>query len=491
MHPATTRSAPLLAVLLSLLAAEPSLGQDVASELKQTRSAVSRARASDLRFVAPRHLERAADALKEAVARRGRGAAAESVLEALSRARRAVRQARGLEERGRGLLSTGLRAREAALAAGAPDHAPEAWSEAEERLRSAGRAVEDGGDREARERASRAAELYRRAERLALERRILGLARDARAGAEALGAPERAPRSWSRADSLLARAGSALREALGPGGDERALARARELADSADRAFRRASRIAAQADTARSDEGGVERLLLRYEEAMARLVDSLAVAGVSPGEPGRLTDSTLAAVARRAAERSELRVRLDSARAAGREARARADSLAGELQRVSRRLEALSKALERRRSREARLREVRALFAGDQARVLSIGDSLVIRLVGMSFPPGETDVPEGSRPLLVKVQSAIQKFPGARIVLEGHTDSRGDDARNRTLSRQRAIAVRDWLLARMPLSADRITATGYGESRPIAPNDTEEGRADNRRIDVVLELPEP
>ena len=72
--------------------------------------------------------------------------------------------------------------------------------------------------------------------------------------------------------------------------------------------------------------------------------------------------------------------------------------------------------------------------------------------------------------------------------MEGHTDSQGNDEFNRALSLRRAISVREYTLANMAMSADRIRSIGYGESRPIATNGTADGRAQNRRIDVVLEL---
>ena len=59
---------------------------------------------------------------------------------------------------------------------------------------------------------------------------------------------------------------------------------------------------------------------------------------------------------------------------------------------------------------------------------------------------------------------------------------------NRALSQRRAIAIRDYLLESLPISADRLEATGYGEDRPIATNETEEGRTRNRRIEIVLAL---
>jgi OOP family OmpA-OmpF porin len=59
---------------------------------------------------------------------------------------------------------------------------------------------------------------------------------------------------------------------------------------------------------------------------------------------------------------------------------------------------------------------------------------------------------------------------------------------NRALSRRRAFAVREYLLANMPISSDRLTAIGYGEDRPVASNETADGRERNRRIDVVLDI---
>jgi outer membrane protein OmpA-like peptidoglycan-associated protein len=88
---------------------------------------------------------------------------------------------------------------------------------------------------------------------------------------------------------------------------------------------------------------------------------------------------------------------------------------------------------------------------------------------------------------LSKVQNAINIFPGSEITVEGHTDSFGGDEVNLRLSQERAEAVRQYLLANMRnLSADQVKAVGYGESKPIANNETAEGRAKNRRIDIVI-----
>jgi OOP family OmpA-OmpF porin len=70
--------------------------------------------------------------------------------------------------------------------------------------------------------------------------------------------------------------------------------------------------------------------------------------------------------------------------------------------------------------------------------------------------------------------------------VEGHTDAVGNDSYNQKLSTNRANAVREYLIASMGLNAGQISAMGFGENKPIASNDSEAGRAKNRRIDIVL-----
>jgi OOP family OmpA-OmpF porin len=78
----------------------------------------------------------------------------------------------------------------------------------------------------------------------------------------------------------------------------------------------------------------------------------------------------------------------------------------------------------------------------------------------------------------------------AAFVVQGYTDSRGSDALNQDLSQRRAEAVRAYLVRR-GVPSDRITAQGMGASNPIADNDTAEGRADNRRVELVVQPSAP
>ena len=130
--------------------------------------------------------------------------------------------------------------------------------------------------------------------------------------------------------------------------------------------------------------------------------------------------------------------------------------------------------------------KVQNLFSSDEAEVYKKGDSLVIRMRAIQFPVGKSVIMPDNYPLLSKIQQSIRTFGEPDVIIEGHTDSTGSNEVNELLSQQRAESVRQYLLANKTLSYDRIVAVGYGSSKPLASNATEEGRAVNRRIDVII-----
>ena len=130
--------------------------------------------------------------------------------------------------------------------------------------------------------------------------------------------------------------------------------------------------------------------------------------------------------------------------------------------------------------------EVQDSFGPDEAEVYKQGNRLVIRLRGIQFPVGKAFILPGNYALLSKVQRAIRTFAEPEVVIEGHTDSTGSEALNQDLSERRAEAVRQYFVANGTLTYDEISAIGYGSEQPLASNKTPEGRAINRRIDVII-----
>lgn len=105
-------------------------------------------------------------------------------------------------------------------------------------------------------------------------------------------------------------------------------------------------------------------------------------------------------------------------------------------------------------------------------------------LDGVNFDTGKATIRPESLPNLDGVVEYMTYKTSARIEISGHTDSAGDPKRNKKLSEQRAQACRDYLISK-GIDGSRITAIGYGDERPIASNDTAEGRQENRRIEAM------
>lgn len=86
-----------------------------------------------------------------------------------------------------------------------------------------------------------------------------------------------------------------------------------------------------------------------------------------------------------------------------------------------------------------------------------------------------------------KIADLMHEFPDKNITIEGHTDNFGTDEYNKKLSAERAASVRQYLIDKFGINGSRLTSVGYGEEKPIASNDTAEGRQKNRRVEAVLE----
>ena len=120
-----------------------------------------------------------------------------------------------------------------------------------------------------------------------------------------------------------------------------------------------------------------------------------------------------------------------------------------------------------------------------QDRVEREGETLRIALASdVLFDSGSAKLQPGATDKLRQVGGVLQRYPRTNLEVVGHTDSRGGEASNVTLSERRANAVRD-ALVREGVDAQRFSIRGVGETRPVATNDTPEGRALNRRVEIV------
>lgn len=107
-----------------------------------------------------------------------------------------------------------------------------------------------------------------------------------------------------------------------------------------------------------------------------------------------------------------------------------------------------------------------------------------VAVYGINFDTGRATIQPDSTKVLKEVKALLEQHPTLKLRVEGHTDNVGNAASNRTLSEARAAAVKKWLAAQ-GVAEGRLTTAGFGDTRPVAPNSTEEGKAQNRRVELV------
>lgn len=131
-------------------------------------------------------------------------------------------------------------------------------------------------------------------------------------------------------------------------------------------------------------------------------------------------------------------------------------------------------------------RDLRASTAGTDIDVIRQGDDLILQMPsGITFAYDSASVQPQYRGTLDRVADVLSRYEQTYVDVYGHTDSTGSDSYNQGLSERRARSVADYL-AQRGVSNARMETRGYGESQPIASNDTEEGRAENRRVEIKL-----
>lgn len=471
-------------VLVASLACASAV-QAQATQVEQLAAALEARRAEQVHVLAPRNFESAVKDYEAARKDLERGRSAERVTAKVAQARASLERAVKAAAAARDLLAMTIKAREDALLAKAPEFAAEIWERADERFRDAMVENETGDLKNAQRRAAEAQVLLRQAELAAVKGQVLGEARSLIARADEGRVERFAPRTLQTAKRYLAEAEQEIQR------NRYDLVLPRNLAAQASYEARHAiylAKLIEQTLDQRGEEAGLEALILSWEEPLRRIASSLDLAarfdeGVQPAikELGEH-------VQRQRQELSRLKQEL----------RDRAEEVAGltkELERLEARLGGVSEervALQRRVDAQERLRanvaRIESTFSADEARVYRQGNDVVISLLGIKFPSGRSTIDSNSGALMGKVQQSLALFPDASITVEGHTDAHGSDSANLILSQDRADAVKQYLITTFGANPERVTSIGYGEARPVSTNETAEGRARNRRIDLVIHL---
>ncbi len=395
------------------------------------------------------------------------------------------------------MFSSVLSARKDAINAEAQQFVKEMWVDAEAEMKEAAEQLEKGDADDAKEKANDATALYRKAELESIKANYLTNAKKLLQKADDNKVDKVAPKTIAEAKGLVKGAEKELLENRYDTDD------ARHLAKEAEYKALLAMHIAKEEKSL--DERGFETedyLLMNYNtlEKIGEALDmSLKFnAGV---------DMPVSKITQRIAHDQLRMANLESSIYNEKATNRNLKALLGEQQKIiqtmegklsdealkgQKRQQALQSRIDRMAEVNSKFEKVQQLFDQEEALVFRQKNDVIIRMIGVNFDVGKSQIKQEDYALLTKVQEAMNLFTNASISIEGHTDSQGGDDANLKLSKERADAVLTYLNANTTIDKERSSTSGFGESKPIANNETSAGRKLNRHIDVVIkpELPE-
>ena len=470
-----------LLAALTLLAGTVTAQNELRSTFfKDADAALAAANAANAELLAP---GRYADGKKDyqaAEAGLERGRNVEYVRDKAADAAAYFNEAAKIATLGKTVLAQVIKSRQDAANARAPELSRELWNRAQKEFAAAIREVERGDLKGAKRKDIEATTLYRDAELVAIKAQYLTETRRLLADAERARVERFAPITLGRARQLLADAERELN-------DNRYDADLpRSLAQQANYEARHAIYLSEVVRKVRDKNLTVEELVLQWESPLKSVADAANIVPQMSGGPEQVEQELVTFVENLRAENQELQQESEANAL-------RVAEMAEEIRTLDERLggaTAERTALVQRLEAQARVKEqfekIEQMFTREEARVFREGENVILRLVGLSFDSGKSELKQENLNLLAKVERAIDVFPRSELTIEGHTDSYGSDEMNQTLSQSRAEAVQQYMINAMRIPSYRLIATGFGETNPIANNETASGRAQNRRIDVVI-----
>lgn len=458
-------------------------------ELGDLQSSLQKAKSNEVDFFAPDGYMTAQTAFDDALKKAING---DPFDEKANAGMNALQKAEDNARKNRELMREVLVVRDQAKKAGAPTIIPEKFADLEVKLQNNMRLVEKGKSEKAKEVRGELISLYSALELTALERITVNSAQEMIKKAEESGAEELSPKMLALAKKELSLALSVLQAERTQ--KEKASEHAARSAALAERAMHIAEvvKIYEQRDFTKED------IVLWYQEQLTAIHKPL------PG-PLSFTQDNYSTIT---AFESDIRDVI-SAEAARLEllqkTRKENQTLLSELDQIKQGKIAAEKSCDveltsTKESYESRLAEsekaneaaqaryekVQSMFTLAEAEVYRQGHNVLLTTYGFDFPTGQSEIKSDNFVLLNKIIEAIETFDSPLVLVMGHTDSTGSDKTNQALSQKRAETVASFLKKIGKIPDERVNFEGYGESRPVASNETKEGRAKNRRIEILI-----
>ncbi len=447
---------------------------------KEADAAKAAADAANAQLLAPRNYARGMDEYTDAEFALERGRNIETVRSNAADAAGYFNTATTSAELASTALAQVMKSRQDAANARAPELSTEIWDEAQRKFGDAIRLLERGDLKGSKRRDIEATSLYRDAELVAIKAQYLTETRQLLAQADRARVGRYAPITLGKAKQLLAEAERELNE------NRYDTDRPRNLARQANYEAKHAIYLSEVVRKVRDRDLTTEQLVLQWEKPMRDISGAADVVPDMEDGPDRLAAELVTHI-------EQLTNNNQALGQENTENETRLADMEDEMAALDERLggaTAERAALVQRLEAQARVKQqfekVEKMFASSEARVFREGNNIILRLDGLTFDSGKSQIKPQSFDLLAKVERAIDVFPRSELIIEGHTDSFGGDDLNQKLSQERAESVQQYMINAMRIPTYRLIATGYGETRPVASNETESGRLRNRRIDIVI-----
>lgn len=463
------RFIPRILVVLILTCSSVLFAQDAKESIfGDVQKKIDEAREQGAELLSPEFYKQAVESFQEANQLYLNNESTRDVREKLTEADRNCTRAMEVVNLAKITLKEPMIARVDALNVQADQLAAELFKEGENKFFEAATEIEDGDIEDARDKGSDSEEFFRKAELKAIKGAILGEARNLVNKARDQGCLDVAPSTFQYAQNLLNETEELLTN------NRYAKEDATIKAEECEYQARHAMYLTQLIKTLSDDERNWEKLQLGYEDILTGFATQF---NENPRYDAGMNDAVntiQSNIIELQTERDRLGAEVAKLQEEYDVVREEATLSSAELAKVE--------------ELESKIKKIKSLFTPGEAKVAYDSESLVIRLHGLTFPSGKSIIQPEYFSLLSKVQEAIKIFPDRHILLEGHTDSQGNAATNKRLSEERASAVREYIIANMGISREQITSVGFGSEKPVASNKTTEGRALNRRIDVVINL---
>jgi len=385
------------------------------------------------------------------------------------------------------ILSTSIISRQNAANVNAEKLANAIWSKAERSFDEAIRNNERGNSDRSKALNEETTILYEMAELVAIKNLYLNSTRTLIANAEELKASRYAPITLEKAKNLLRKAEDLLDQ------NRYETEVPLDIVKQANYEAKRTIYLATLTKDIRDKEMTVERLILNWEKTLIQIASAADIAPVMVDGYSELEQQLTTYILNLQHLNNEL---IQDKQVLTQDQKDNLIQLADmeeEIRALDRRLggaTAEKEALIQRLEAQARIKEqfekVEKMFNSKEVRVFRENNNVILRLITLTFESGKSKLLAESFDLLAKVEKAIDVYPESELIIEGHTDSLGDDDFNQKLSQDRAESVLKYMVNAMRIPSYRLIATGYGETNPIANNETESGRSKNRRIDIVI-----